>query len=185
MRSPALVVSTTRCTDSAGACVSTPSALFTCGSRIRATSQQLPVNSNATRSDGSRFSATVLNPLRRARHPTGRPDPAVLTDRHHSEIATGIRADRATNRSRQIPTLTSTRLRCARTSATTTQTDPSSQLNPGKSQGRPNKTPGLEAHRPKTAYPSASMGSTTTGRAITPAAFAICESGGVGCGFVA
>ena len=35
---------------------------LTCGSRIRATSQQLPVTSNATRSDGSRLSASVPNP---------------------------------------------------------------------------------------------------------------------------
>src|SRR6516165_3019722 len=35
---------------------------FTCGSRIRATSQQLPVTSNATRSDGSRLSANVAMP---------------------------------------------------------------------------------------------------------------------------
>ena len=42
-----------------------------------------------------------------------------------------------------------------RTSGTTTQTDTSSQLNPGKSQGRPNEKAGLEAHRPITAYPSA------------------------------
>jgi hypothetical protein len=35
---------------------------FTCGSRIRATSQQLPVTSNATRSDGSELSANVPRP---------------------------------------------------------------------------------------------------------------------------
>ena len=35
---------------------------FTCGSRIRATSQQLPVTSNATRSLGSRLSASVASP---------------------------------------------------------------------------------------------------------------------------
>ncbi len=35
---------------------------FTYGSRIRATSQQLPVTSNATRSDSSRLSANALNP---------------------------------------------------------------------------------------------------------------------------
>jgi hypothetical protein len=34
----------------------------TCGSRIRATSQQLPVTSNATRSDGIRLSANKANP---------------------------------------------------------------------------------------------------------------------------
>jgi hypothetical protein len=42
-----------------------------------------------------------------------------------------------------------------RASETTTQTDTSSKLNPGKSQGRPSEKAGLEAHRPKTAYPSA------------------------------
>jgi len=36
-----------------------------------------------------------------------------------------------------------------RTSRTTTQTDTSSRLNPGKSQGRPSEKAGLEAHRPK------------------------------------
>src|ERR1019366_3378570 len=36
-----------------------------------------------------------------------------------------------------------------RTSGTTTQTDTSSRLNPGKSQGRPIEKPGLEAHRAK------------------------------------
>ena len=36
-----------------------------------------------------------------------------------------------------------------RTSGTTTQTDTCSQHNPGKSQGRPNEKPGLEAHRAK------------------------------------
>jgi hypothetical protein len=36
-----------------------------------------------------------------------------------------------------------------RTSGTTTQTDTSSKLNPGKSQGRPNEKPGLAAHRQK------------------------------------
>jgi hypothetical protein len=34
----------------------------TCGSRIRATSQQLPVTSNATRSDDTRLSASIPNP---------------------------------------------------------------------------------------------------------------------------
>jgi len=34
----------------------------TCGARIRATSQQLPVTSNATRSDDIRLSASSVNP---------------------------------------------------------------------------------------------------------------------------
>jgi hypothetical protein len=34
----------------------------TCGSKIRATSRQLPVTSNATRSDGSKLAASILMP---------------------------------------------------------------------------------------------------------------------------
>ena len=124
---------------------------FTCGSRILATSQQLPVTSNATRSDGSRLSASDLATLRRARHPARRADIAVLADRHHTEVAMHIQANRTTDPSRQSPPHTSTARvdACGRTSGTTTQTDTSSQLNPGKSQGRPNEKPGLEAHRSK------------------------------------
>jgi hypothetical protein len=40
----------------------TTTTLLTCGSRIRATSQQQPRHSNATRSDPSRLSASVLTP---------------------------------------------------------------------------------------------------------------------------
>ncbi len=47
------------------------------------------------------------------------------------------------------PAVTTQRVAQQRTSGTTTQTDTSSQLNPGKSQGRPNEKPGLEAHRSK------------------------------------
>ena len=81
---------------------------FTCGSRSRATSQQLPVTSNATRSVGSRLAANAREPLRRARHPPRGADPPVLADRDHTKIAVHIQADRSTHPSDQRHCFTST-----------------------------------------------------------------------------
>jgi hypothetical protein len=87
--------------------------------------------------------------LRRARHASAGAHLAVLTDRDHAEITVNIQADRTTSPPRQRhPSPPTTRLTPnGRTSGTTTQTDTCSQHNPGKSQGRPNELPGLEAHR--------------------------------------
>ena len=90
--------------------------------------------------------------IRRARHATDGADLPVLANRDHTEIAVHIQADRTTNPSRQrhlSPPSTVGLTVSGRTSGTTTQTDTSSQLNPGKSQGRPNEKHGLEAHRSK------------------------------------
>ena len=73
----------------------------TCGSRIRATSQQLPVTSNATRSDASKLSAKHHQTLRRARHPSAGPHLALLADRDHAEVTVNVQADRATDPPRQ------------------------------------------------------------------------------------
>ena len=83
--------------------------------------------------------------IRRARHATDGADLPVLANRDHTEIAVHIQADRTTNPSRQrhlSPPSTVGLTVSGRTSGTTTQTDTSSQLNPGKSQGRPNEKRG-------------------------------------------
>src|SRR5215218_5219961 len=73
----------------------------TWGSRIRATSQQLPVTSNATRIRRHQALRQHLQSLRRARHPSTGPDLAVLTDRDHAEVTVNIQADRGTDPPRQ------------------------------------------------------------------------------------
>jgi hypothetical protein len=122
---------------------------FTCGSRIRATSQQLPVTSNATRSDGSELSANVPRPSGvLGTRPAERTCPSSQIATTQRSRSTSKPIARPTHLTKAIPTPPPTWLTVSgRTSGTTTQTDTSSKLNPGKSRGRPNEKHGLEAHR--------------------------------------
>ena len=129
---------------------------FTCGSRIRATSQQLPVTSNATRSDANRLCARVVIPSGVARHPTRRANLAVLADRDHTELAVHVQADRTTNPSRQSHHSPPTRLTVSgRTSGTTTQTDTSSTAQSRQVAGAAERKARARSPSIKTAYPSA------------------------------
>ena len=123
----------------------------TCGSRIRATSHALPVTSNATPIRRLKALSQRLDRLRSARHPTRRADHPVLADRDHTEITMNIQTDRTTNPPQQQRHLSPPhrRQRAGEPAGRTTQTDTSSQLNPRKSQGRPNEKHGLETHRQK------------------------------------
>ena len=124
---------------------------LTCGSRIRATSQQLPVTSNATRSDATRLSASVSKTLRVCSAPDQPSDDTVLADRDHTELAMNIQADRATDPSRRSQ-LSPPQLVLHRAGEPAGQRHRpirAPRLNPGKSQGRPNEKHGLEAHRSK------------------------------------
>ena len=120
----------------------------TCGSSSRATSHALPVTSNATRSVLNRLAASVPIPSGvLATRPAERTTPS-------SQIAT-TQKSRCTSRPIARPAqpdtptihLPDSNYCAGRRSGTTTQTDTSSKLNPGKSQGRPIEKPGLEAHR--------------------------------------
>jgi hypothetical protein len=79
--------------------------------------------------------------------PRTEPGPPHRSPRHRSHGEhPGRSRDRPTSPTTSSPP--TTRLtRSGRTSGTTTQTDTSSRLNPGKSQGRPNEKHGLKAHR--------------------------------------
>ena len=73
----------------------------TCGSRIRATSQQLPVTSNATRSDDTRLCASNVKPSGvLGTRPAGA-HLAVLADRDHAEVTVNVQSDRSTDPPRQ------------------------------------------------------------------------------------
>ena len=122
----------------------------TYGSRIRATSQQLPVTSNATRSVGARLSASVLNPSGvLGTRPAERTFPS-------SQIAT-TQKSRCTSRPIARPThLTNASSHLHQLVVDTERENQREKrhrpiraptLNPGKSQGRPNEKHGLEAHR--------------------------------------
>src|SRR5205823_4024330 len=92
--------------------------------------------------------------LGRGRYPTRRTNVAVLADRDLAKLAMHIQANRTPHPPRHSHThLHSSTSRNGRTNGTTTQTDTSSKLNPGKSQARPNEKPGLEAHRPNRPTP--------------------------------
>jgi hypothetical protein len=130
---------------------------LTCGSRIRQTSQQLPVTSNATRSDGNRLCANDSTPSGvAATRPTDRTRPS-------SQIATAqksrctSKADRTTDPSDHCHPSPPQLVLMMRENQRDNDTDRyelyrSIQARP---QGRPNEKPGLEAHRSFTAYPSA------------------------------
>jgi hypothetical protein len=117
-------------------------------SRIRATSQQLPVTSRATRSDGNRLSASAASALRCTRHPTSGPNDPVFADRDHTEVTVYIQADRTTDPPEQRhASPPHRRHEGGEPAGGTRQTNTSSQLNPGTSQGRPIELRELEAHR--------------------------------------
>jgi hypothetical protein len=123
------------------------------GSRIRATSQQLAVTSNATRSVGNRLSASILKPSGvLGTRPAERTFPS-------SQIAT-TQKSRCTSRPIARPThLTNAIAHLHNTVVDTDRRENQREkrhrpirartLNPGKSQGRPNDKHGLEAHRRK------------------------------------
>ena len=122
----------------------------TCGSSSRATSQRCP--SPPTPPDqtaaGSRPASRSPPACSAPAPPSGPPRPR-RSRPHRSH-------DAHPSRSRDQPSWATATLHLparltvrGRSSGTTTQTDTSSQLNPGKSQGRPNEKHGLEAHRSK------------------------------------
>src|ERR1019366_1734533 len=122
------------------------------GSRIRATSQQLPVTSNATRSLGSRLAANALSPSGvLGTRPAERTTPS-------SQIAT-TQKSRCTSRPIARPTHLINATLHLHTMMVDTRWENQREkrhrpirartLNPGKSQGRPKDKHGLEAHRQK------------------------------------
>ncbi len=129
---------------------------FTYGSRILATSQQDPVTSNATRSDTSRLCAKTLIPSGVAgTRPAERTSPSSQIATSQNSRCTSKPTARPTHLTSPILTSTNRVITNGRTSGTTTQTDTSSKLNPGKSQRRPERTARARSPSIKTAYPSA------------------------------
>ncbi len=127
------------------------------GSRIRATPQQIPVTSNATRSDASRLSANA-----RTRPAWPAPDPQTGSHRPHRSPphrTHGAHQDRSRDRPTAArPSLTSTPMRTCdgRTSGTTAQTDTSSLSAQSSQLARAaERKPRALSPSIKTAYPSA------------------------------
>ena len=125
----------------------------TCGSRIRATSQQLAVTSNATRSVGNRLCASTPSPSGvLGTRPAERTFPS-------SQIAT-TQKSRCTSRPIARPTHLTNAITHLHDMVVDTERRENQRekrhrpiraptLNPGKSQGRPKDKHGLEAHRRK------------------------------------
>ena len=123
------------------------------GSRIRATSQQLPVTPNATRSVGSKLSASILSPSGVLGTRPPEPSLPILADRHHTELTVHIEADRSTYPSRQRHCFTSTRWCLTQGGRTSGKNDTDRyELNrsiQASRRGGQKDKPGLEAHRRK------------------------------------
>ena len=119
----------------------------TCGSRIRAISHALPVTSNATQSRGSRLCANSSNASGLRLDPARRAQPALRDDRHLAEVAMHIQRYRS--HLILLAVVDEQENRWANDidgSALAAQ--------PGKSQGRPLKSPGSNSPIVQTGLPN-------------------------------
>ena len=120
--------------------------LATCASRIRAIAHALPVTSNATQSLASRLCANNSNVSGPRLDPARRAQPALLDDRHLTEVAMDVQ------RYRSHPS-SSPSIDVGRTGGQTTSTDPRSQRNQASRRGGHRKARAQSPSR-KTACPT-------------------------------
>ena len=107
----------------------------TCASRIRAIAHALPVTSNATQSRGVQALGEQLQRLGPRLDPARRPQPALRDDRHLTEVAMDIQRYRSHSLLLAVDRLGENRW--------ANDIDGSAlAAQPGKSQGRPLKSPG-------------------------------------------